>query len=329
MAKLSESVKEARSKAESVCKALKADAYIAYVTSSREPATGFGGAVNRDILPQLARQLKDMGKKNKLLLLIHTNGGDLFAPWPIVSLLREYCSELEVVVIDRALSAGTLISLAADKIVMNPNSFLSPIDPQAQLVMNGQVQNVEVEDVTGYIEFIKNRVGLSGGAGLEKAVEALTNQIPATAIGSLNRTYALIRSLASKMLNTRKEKLDTATEKQVIENLTEKLFSHNHLISRNEAKTQVGLADTIVFADGDISDKIYALSDELNKVLKMDKFFDPSSAEKKPGSPYEEEIKKVLLFTETNVSAFNSKVSIETSEGKGVIKVTDTGWEKG
>jgi hypothetical protein len=65
--------------------------------------------------------------------LLHTTGGDIDAADKIVRILRRRAGasgELRVVVPDYAKSAGTLIALGADIIVMSDSSELGPIDPQ-------------------------------------------------------------------------------------------------------------------------------------------------------------------------------------------------------
>lgn len=325
---MTQQIQQLRAQAERVRVSLGADAYIVYVTSIREPVGIFGGQVHPDILITMSDQLRELGKKRKLVLLLQTNGGDLSAPWPIVSLLREFCNELNTVVVNRALSAGTLISIGSDKIIMGPDAFLSPVDPQAQISINGQMKKVEVEDVTGYIEFVKNRAGLSGGLGLEKAFESLTSEIPPTVIGSLYRTHALIRSLASKILNTRNKKFDTATEKHVIENLTEKLFSHSHLISRQEAKTQVGLGASIVIAtDGQLVE-VDKFSELVKKQFNTQAHFNPDTL-LGDAPTYEEEIFNAILLTSAQASVYKSTVQIaRTPDGKTAVKVNNKGWVK-
>jgi hypothetical protein len=320
-------VKSLRNQASAIATALKADAYLVYVTSTREPANAFGGSVALDVVPYLAEQLHGMGKKKRLALCLHTNGGDISAPWPLVSLLREYCEELQVVVINRALSAGTLISVAADSIVMCPGSFLSPIDPQAHVLINGQQRGVEVEDVTGYLEFAKSKAGLTGGAGLEGAFKDLTGEIPPTIIGSLFRTHALIRSLASKMLGTRKQKLDGSAEKQIIEHLTEKLFSHKHLISRSEAKTYVGLGDTILFAKGDLEVTIDNFATGLRSAMKLDQLFNPKQLLGSQNQ-YTEKVVRACLFSATSRVFFKSDVSVTKDQNGINVNVNDLGWVK-
>ena len=49
--------------------------------------------------------------------------------WPIVSLIREFDKDFEVLVPYRCHSSGTLTALGAKRIVMDQLSELSPIDP--------------------------------------------------------------------------------------------------------------------------------------------------------------------------------------------------------
>lgn len=74
-------------------------------------------------------------------LLLHTPGGDVDATEKLISMLRAKVGDakLRVIVPDFAKSAGTLIALGADSIVMSDCSELGPIDPQIMLRdANGQ-----------------------------------------------------------------------------------------------------------------------------------------------------------------------------------------------
>lgn len=65
-----------------------------------------------------------------LTLLIHTPGGTAPAAQTIVSYLWQKFKDIQIVVPALAMSAGTMISLAANKIIMGRQSQLGPIDPQ-------------------------------------------------------------------------------------------------------------------------------------------------------------------------------------------------------
>lgn len=139
----------------------------------------------------------------------------------------------------------------------------------------------------------------------------------------------MIRSLASKILHTRQAKLSPSAEKQIIENLTEKLFSHRHLISRKEAKTHVGLGEAVVFPKQALQTKIDNFADLLTDYLKLDVVFDPISL--LAGSPqYEEDTIRGLLLSSSTLSfTFKSRLTVSlVPSGEVAINVKDSGWVK-
>jgi len=68
-------------------------------------------------------------------LLLHTPGGDMDAAEKLITMVRNVvgAATLRVIVPDFAKSAGTLMALGADAIVMSDSSELGPIDPQITL----------------------------------------------------------------------------------------------------------------------------------------------------------------------------------------------------
>jgi Serine dehydrogenase proteinase len=72
---------------------------------------------------------------SSLDLLLHTPGGDIDAAEKLMSILRMRVGvgRLRVIVPDFAKSAGTLMAIGADEVVMSDTSELGPIDPQVTL----------------------------------------------------------------------------------------------------------------------------------------------------------------------------------------------------
>lgn len=68
--------------------------------------------------------------ERQLDLILHSPGGPLGPAEAIVDYLRARFDHIRVVVPYAAMSAATIISCAADEIVMGEHSFLGPIDPQ-------------------------------------------------------------------------------------------------------------------------------------------------------------------------------------------------------
>ena len=63
-------------------------------------------------------------------LILHTPGGLVLASEQIAHALRKHPAKVTVMVPHYAMSGGTLISLAADEIIMDENAVLGPVDPQ-------------------------------------------------------------------------------------------------------------------------------------------------------------------------------------------------------
>ena len=63
-------------------------------------------------------------------LILHTPGGLVLASEQIAFALKRRQGKVTVFVPHYAMSGGTLVALAADEIVMDPNAVLGPVDPQ-------------------------------------------------------------------------------------------------------------------------------------------------------------------------------------------------------
>src|SRR5581483_5884592 len=63
-------------------------------------------------------------------VILHTPGGLVLAAEQIAKALIDHKGKVTVFVPHYAMSGGTLIALAADEIVMDPNAVLGPVDPQ-------------------------------------------------------------------------------------------------------------------------------------------------------------------------------------------------------
>jgi len=85
-------------------------------------------------------------------LLLHTPGGDVDAAEKLIGMVRKKVGDdgmLRVIVPDFAKSAGTLMALGANRIVMSDCSELGPIDPQVVIPDNNG--HVAGHSVLGYL----------------------------------------------------------------------------------------------------------------------------------------------------------------------------------
>ncbi len=242
---------------------------ITYITSDRQGPVN--ARVAMDVVPLISEQLRKIGKTDKIDLFLYTAGGDTMVPWRLVSMIREYCDTFSVLVPYKAHSAGTMIALGADEIVMSDLSEISPIDPSTSNVFNPSdpenPQNkipISVEDVIAYFDLAKNKFGIKNDEDLTKIFNKFMEsnpQIHPLALGNVNRTHNLIRLLAKRLLKSHKGPMKEDQIEKIVEAFTEKLYSHMYFIGRKEAKEELGVK-TVVDADAELSDLMSELYSE-------------------------------------------------------------------
>ena len=86
--------------------------------------------INIEDSEEILRAIKLTDRTVPINLILHTPGGLVLAARQIAHALGRHEARVTVFVPHYAMSGGTLISLAADEIVMDPNAVLGPVDPQ-------------------------------------------------------------------------------------------------------------------------------------------------------------------------------------------------------
>ena len=94
-------------------------------------------AIVSPILPGLELRLRDAidalpDRKDSVVVILDTQGGVVEVVERMVTALRHVYGDVTVIVPDRAMSAGTILALSADRIMMDHLSSLGPIDPQIE-----------------------------------------------------------------------------------------------------------------------------------------------------------------------------------------------------
>lgn len=75
---------------------------------------------------------KEETHHRKLYVILTTTGGSIGPVERIVNIMRHFYDEVDFIVPDYAYSAGTILCMSGNNILMNYNSVLGPIDPQVQ-----------------------------------------------------------------------------------------------------------------------------------------------------------------------------------------------------
>jgi hypothetical protein len=186
--------------------------------------------------------LDKIGPTQKISLVLTTNGGATSAAWRLVNLIRTFCEELEIIIPLRALSAGTLVCLGADKLIMSKQAALGPIDPSLRHPLGPSMPQspeikvpVSVEAVQGYLDVAMNTLKVSNSADLATVLASLSNHVHPLVLGEIYRSRAQIRFLADKLV--RNQVTDPEQIRKIIDFLCADSGSHDYTINRREAES--------------------------------------------------------------------------------------------
>jgi ClpP class serine protease len=95
--------------------------------------------INIEDSEAVLRAIRTTPPDKPIALILHTPGGLVLAASQIAMALKRHPGKKIVIVPHYAMSGGTLIALAADEILMDPNAVLGPLDPQLALGPQGPV----------------------------------------------------------------------------------------------------------------------------------------------------------------------------------------------
>lgn len=224
---------------------------IIYVTGDRPP--NLGTQIAGDVFPLMYDLLSKIGHVSDLDLFIYSTGGLTMAAWGLMNILREFADSLSVLIPFRALSTATLIALGANEIVMSRLGQLSPVDPSVNTPFNppapqqpgapGAQQGflpVSVEDVRGFLNLAKDEAELKTEDAIAAVFSQLAADVRPMALGNVYRAKEQIKMLTEQLLKLHIPDDENNRIGPIVETFTRKLFSHDYLIGRKEAKKIIG-----------------------------------------------------------------------------------------
>lgn len=129
-------------------------------------------------------------QEKKLVILLTTGGGVVETVEKMVDLTRHHYSEVEFIVPDMAMSAGTVWCMSGDKIWMDYGSSLGPIDPQVQTV------NGTFVPALGYLDKVKEFIDKSAANTLTSAEAIMLQRLDLAEL----RRYEQARDLSTSLL---------------------------------------------------------------------------------------------------------------------------------
>ena len=270
--------------------------------------------IANDSIPLIFEHLEAFEKSRQIDLFLYTRGGLITTPPRIVELVREFTDRFCVLIPYKCHSAGTLVALGANEIVMTKMGELSPVEPQIESVEKSepghpfrQKPSVSVENFASYISFAKEMVGITEQEQLGTVLKELTEKVSPVDLGGVHRAYNLIRLIVKKLLSHHMRLAEHEQKVQEIADvLVEKFFSHEYLISRKEAK-KLGLK--IKARDDTLEGYIWKLFKEYKSYLALS---EPFIAPIELGEESEKDVtvKRAVIESENMRHEFVSKIKL-------------------
>lgn len=218
---------------------------LVYITGDRR---GLEAQIAEDVLDLFLEHLDAIGSVRKISLYLYTRGGHTLAAWSIANLIRQFCDEFEVIIPSKAHSAGTLICLGANTIVMTKQATLGPIDPSVNMPLNPAVPggppgariSVSVEAINGFIELAKE-IGIDASSDRASVLTTLASHVHPLVLGEVYRTRGQIKMLAKSLLATHMLGAEDEKIQRIVSFLCSESGSHDYTIYRRAARDELGL----------------------------------------------------------------------------------------
>lgn len=144
-------------------------------------------------LEAIGRDAKKNGKKS-LLIILSTGGGAVESVEKMVEITRHFYEEVNFMVPDAAMSAGTIWCMSGDKIYMDYASSLGPIDPQVQSSDGKWVPAL------GYLDKVEEIITKSAQGAVTQAELMMLNNLDLAQLRRYEQARELSKDLLKKWL---------------------------------------------------------------------------------------------------------------------------------
>lgn len=205
---------------------------LVYISNLTHPDS----AVTREDIAPFYEIVASLDDQSDVDLMIESPGGDPNAAETLVHTLLSKAGHLRVVVPQAAKSAATLISLAADEILMSNTSELGPIDPQVSIPTVLGYQYRPAQAFLNGLEMIKKEH--ANGQPLNSAYLPFLQGVDAALIDFCYKSIEHSKRLAIKWLSRSMHKNNPLKAKRIAETLIniDKYPNHGSVIGYEEAK---------------------------------------------------------------------------------------------
>ena len=193
--------------------------------------------LDMEILPTLYQHLMQVGKVERLDVVLQSKGGVVNAARRIALLLRDFTEHLSFIVPYYCESSATILSLSADEIIAGQMAIFSPIDPHLQ-GGEGDTRDsysaLSCMDIKKFGQMSEDWFGLNKEEVQQEALPLLCQSIFPPTLTTFYRTTLEAQQIGEELLNFQLPHVSPEQRASIIKHLMFDYHSHGYAITREE-----------------------------------------------------------------------------------------------
>ncbi len=200
----------------------------------------WSGSICPNDVPSMFQLLSRLGTLDRAALIIKSDGGDIESALRLVHLLRRHVKELTAIAFGECASSATIMALGADKILMGPLGYLTPIDTSLMHNLSpvDEIRNKRVRVSRDELMRIVRLWRESTNDHQGNPFSDLFEHVHPLVIGAIDRSSSLSARICDEVLSY--HFADKAARERITTALNSEFPSHGYPITERTAR-QLGL----------------------------------------------------------------------------------------
>ena len=195
--------------------------------------------LDTEILPHLYELLRDIGKSERLDVVLYGRGGEINAARRIGLLLHDFARHLCFLVPYHCQSSFTVLSLAGHEVIASDLAAFSPIDPRLNAIdANGSEGGdvLDSENVRLFADMCKHwfELDINQEEIRMQLLASVASSIFPTTLTSLYRSPLELKSIATELIRMQLPNTSSENRSDIVDQLLFGYHSHSYTITRQD-----------------------------------------------------------------------------------------------